>query len=122
MPMRTGSGIGRPAALGGAGAEDLGLEFVLHGVDLPPFAAMRRKLGGRRGTVAELGGGEHRGLAAAIGPAGDDPHRKLAAASPVVAAAAADRARPRAVGKCLDDQEPEPPEQVRNRRHGPQPQ
>ncbi len=116
--MRTGSGIGRPAALGGAGAEDLGLDFVMHGVDLPPFAAMRRKLGGRRGTVAELGGGEQRGLAAAIGPAGDGPHRKLAAASPVVA----DRAPPRAVGKCLDDQEPEPPEQVRNRRHGPQPQ
>ncbi len=39
------------------------------------------QLGGRRGTVVEKGGGEHDGLAAALGPAGDDPHRKPAPAA-----------------------------------------
>ncbi len=61
--------VGRLAAQGGAGPEDVGLDLVIGGLDLPPLVVQRRELGGRRGAVVEQGGGEHDGLVASRDPA-----------------------------------------------------
>ena len=45
--------IGRFAAQGGAGPEDVGLDLVVCGLDFPPPVAQRREFGGRgRGSRA----------------------------------------------------------------------
>ena len=56
--------IGRLAAQGGAGPEDVGLDLVMRGLDLPALVVQRRKLGGRRGAMVEKGGGERDGRVA----------------------------------------------------------
>ena len=56
--------IGRLAAQRGTGSEDVGLDLVTVGLDLPPLVVQRGKLGGRRGAMVEKGGGERDGRVA----------------------------------------------------------